>query len=212
MRLLRFTLLMLTLLLFTVSAHADTVTYTFEQPGFLVANTTPIVRSPNSGPADFEATFTSAPEASAFIILDSDQPNVLMVGQYFVLHSDFSPGNVLTITLNMPINSLSVNFAVQNPGQLVLTSSVGSTSQNSGIVGGTSQGGILSFSTATPIFSFQLAAFDSAGNPTRFAIDNLLIETASAPVPEPTAIFLLATGLAGALIKARRSTTRKRRS
>jgi hypothetical protein len=191
-------------LLFTISVRADTVTYTFEQPVFTVANTTPIVRGPNSGPAAFQASFTSAPDPGSFIILDFNQPNVLMTGQYFILQSVSSPNNSLTITLNMPITSVTVNFAVETAGRLVLTTPFESTSQNSAVVGGPSQGGVLSFSTTTPFTSFQLAAFDGNGNPIRFAIDNLVMETAtSTAVPEPTTMLLLATGLVGTVLRAR---------
>jgi len=71
-------------------------------------------------------------------------------------------------------------------------------------VGGISQGGILTFSTTTPFVSFQLAAFDNAGNPTRFAIDNLTMETVTSPLPEPSTMLLLVSGLAGVAMKARR--------
>jgi len=198
-------------LFFPVYAQADTVTYTFEQPNFLVANTTPIVRSPNVGPAGFEATFTAAPQAGSFVILDFGQPNALITGQYLTNTINFNANNTLTVTLNTPINSVSVNFAIQilfpSPGQLVLTSAAGSTSQASALLpgAGLNQGGVLTFSTAIPFSSFTLAAFDNFGNPTRFAIDDLVMETASAePVPEPATIFLLSAGLAGAVFKARR--------
>ena len=103
-----------------------------------------------------------------------------------------------------------MNFAIQllfpSPGQLVLTSSAGSTSQLSASIDGTlNQGGVLTFSTAIPFTSFTLAAFNNFGQPTRFAIDDLVMETASAePVPEPATIFLLSAGLAGVVFKARR--------
>jgi hypothetical protein len=200
----RFAVVAVATLFFTASARADTVSYTFERPVFSVANTTPIIRSPNSGPSAFQASFTSAADPTAFVILDSAQPNVLMTGQYFILQSSASPNTVLTITVNMPINSLSVNFAVQNPGRLVLTSSAGNTSQNSAVVGGNSQGGTLTFSTTTPFFTFQLAAFDNAESPTRFAIDNLTMETVTANVPEAATMLLFVTGLAGVAMKARR--------
>lgn len=198
-------------LFFPVYAQADTVTYTFEQPVFGVGNTTPIVRGPNSGPSGFEATFTAAPQAGAFTIFDSGQPNALITGQFLSVGITSNANNTLTVTLNTAINSVSVNFAIQilfpSPGQLVLTSAAGSTSQLSALLpgAGLNQGGVLTFSSATPFTSFTLAAFNNFGQPTRFAIDDLVMQTVSAePVPEPATIFLLSAGLAGAVFKARR--------
>ena len=68
-------------LFFPVYAQADTVTYTFDAPNFVVNSATPIVGSPNSGPAGFEAMLTAAPQAGSFVILDSGQPNRLITGQ-----------------------------------------------------------------------------------------------------------------------------------
>ena len=197
-------------LFFPVYVQADPVTYTFEQPNFAVGNTTPIVRGPNSGPSGFQATFTAAPQAGAFIILDFGQPNALITGQYLTIPITSDANNTLTVTLNTPITSVSVNFAIQllfpSPGQLVLTSPAGSTSQLSASIDGTlNQGGVLTFSTAIPFSSFTLAAFNNFGQPTRFSIDDLIMETASAePVPEPATIFLISAGLAGVVFKVRR--------
>ena len=197
-------------LFFPVYAQADTVTYTFDAPNFVVGSTTPIVGSPNSGPAGFQATFTAAPEAGAFTILDSGQPNPLITGQYLTNTILVNANNTLTVTLNTPITSVSVNFAIQilfpSPGQLVLTSPAGSTSQASALLpgAGLNQGGVLTFSTAIPFTSFTLAALNNFGQPTRFAIDDLIMETAPAEVPEPATIFLLSAGLVGAVFKARR--------
>lgn len=197
-------------LFFPVYAQADTVTYNFEQPIFGVGNTTPIVRGPNSGPSGFEATFTAAPQAGAFTILDFGQPNALITGQYLTVPITSNSNNTLTVTLNTPVTSVSVNFAIQilfpSPGQLVLTSPSGGTSQASASIDGTlNQGGVLTFSTTIPFSSFTLAAFNNFGQPTRFAIDDLIMETASAePVPEPATILLLSAGLAGAVFKVRR--------
>jgi hypothetical protein len=67
------------------------------------------------------------------------------------------------------------------------------------------QGGALTFSTAIPFSSFTLAAFNNFGQPTRFDIDDLVMQTAPAvTVPEPATIFLLSAGLAVAVFKARR--------
>src|SRR6185503_20889435 len=195
-------------LFFPVYAQADTVTYTFDAPNFVVNSATPIVGSPNSGPAGFQATFTAAPETGSFVILDSGQPNPLITGQYLTNTILVNANNTLTVTLNTPITSVSVNFGIQilftSPGQLVLTSAAGGTSQASALIpgAGLNQGGVLTFSTSMPFTSFTLAAFNNFGQPTRFAIDDLVMETASAgAVPEPATIFLLSAGLVGAVFK-----------
>jgi hypothetical protein len=72
--------------------------------------------------------------------------------------------------------------------------------------GGTGfQGGVLTFSSATPFTSATLQGFLSGGTvPVGLAIDNLQLDTAPAPVPEPATLTLTALGLAGALTRYRR--------
>lgn len=187
------------------AARADTVIYTFEPPQFTVGQTTPLLnRAPNSGLATFRASFTSSPTAGGFLIANF-QPNVLFSGQS--LFDPLLPADVLTLTFNMPVNQVQLNWAVIEAGRLELISPVGSTSQTSAAVGGEFQGGTLVFSSSTPFTTFQLRAFTTAGTPTIFAIDNLTLNTAeAAPIPEPTTMLLLSSGLAGvgAAVRGRR--------
>lgn len=209
----------LCVLLFVTSAalsvNADTVTYTFESPQFTVGQTTPLLNiAPNTGSPTFLASFTSSPFAGGFRI-DFFQPNPLFTGNLLYDPSVF-PVDTLTISFNTPVESVQFAFAINEfpsgppggPGQITLTSPVGSQTQTAGNVGGPFLGGTFSFSSPTPFTTLQLRGFSSFGQRVAFAIDNLTLTTQV--IPEPTTLVLLGTGLAGvgAAARKRRKTTK----
>jgi hypothetical protein len=167
----------------TSAADATPVTYNFEQ--FAELTSTPILNaSPDIGPASFQASFTSAPNANSFSVLNF-QPNQLFSGNSLANFAG-STDQILTVTLNMPVTSVSLSFAIIEPGTLFFNSLSGSSS-----VATTPQtgfpGGIFTFSSATPFNLFML----SAEGP-EFAIDNLVMNTANGTsVPELSSTFLL---------------------
>jgi hypothetical protein len=192
-------------LLLTIGpVKAVDVTYNFDQFGFNNGQTTPILNlPPDLGPASFSATFTSAPEADAFLIPTNFYPNHFFSGGY-LLENGGHAGNILTITLNMPVDSISVAFATNSfthdrpypPYSLLFFSPSGDTSVASvrqpwpdGGFG--NDGGILTFSSANPFSTFSLMV--NAGGP-EFAIDDLNMHVAS--VPETSPSIFLAYGLA----------------
>jgi hypothetical protein len=190
----------LCLLLFCLSARsvcADTVTYTFEPP-FFSGQTVPLTdREPNSGLDTFRANFTSTGiPTGPFRIASVSHP-------FFTGQSLFNPTtpSILTISFNMPVNHVQLAFGLAVPGVLTLTSSAGSVSQNSAMVG-SFHGGTLVFSSSTPFTMFQLQGFNFAALPAPilFGIDNLTMNV----VPEPATIILLGTGLAGIAAKIRK--------
>lgn len=196
----------LTVLLSVAAAHlarADFVTYTFEAPIFASGQATPLLnRAPNTGDPAFRANFTSSPTGNGFTI-GVFSPNPLLTGQTI-----FDPGSAadtLTITFNQPIDTVEVDFAVREPGRLVLTTPVGSLSQNSANVGGNFEGGTLIFESVTPFTTMQFSAFSSAGPATVFALDDLRVYA----VPEPSTVALLAMGACGVLFLARRKVRRR---
>ena len=77
----------------------------------------------------------------------------------------------------------------------MLVTPVGSTTIATAAVGGTFQGGTLIFSSAVPFLTAQLSAFNSAGAPVFFAIDDLVLNTEVSSIPEPVTSVLVLSGL-----------------
>ncbi len=186
-----------------VPARAELVTYNFDAPRFAFGEQTPLLnRAPNIGDALFRTSFASG---SGFpYVIDTFQPNVLFSGQ--MLYQPTFPDSALTLTFNTPVDFVRLDFAVVFPGRLVLTTSEGTVSLDSMVVGGAFEGGTLTFSSANPFTSLQLQAFEQTGSPTLFAIDNLTLNTSA--IPEPSTFALLFVGFVstgGAMAWRRRS-------
>ncbi len=176
------------LLLFSAErANAVAVTYTFEQftdaptfppPGGPIVNFTPLLNvAPDSGPASFQANFTSSPNPAAFAILNF-QPNPLLLGNGLFQLPGLGGNNTLTITLNEPVVSVSLDFGTRLPATLEFISLSGSTSvlstpQLGGPPSPSNLGGILTFSNDVPFSTFSLRTDTSS----EFGIDNLTLRT-----------------------------------
>jgi len=180
-------------LAFQTSAGAATVTYTFESPNFSLGQTTPLLnKTPNIGSPSFLTSFTSGPAG-----------NGLSIGNNLNLPSGltlFDPGppfapDVLTISLNTPVDSVILDFALFLPGRLELNSASGNTFA---LTLHASQVGVLSFSSPTPFTQFTLAGFSAANAPVLIAIDNLVMN-----VPEPSTVALLLVGACAGLVRRR---------
>jgi len=186
-------------------AGATPVIYTFEAPNFLGGETTPLLaRAPNVNPGTFLTDFTS-PNSGAFAVL-AFPANSLFSGQSLV-EPQGSLGDLL-LTFNTPVFSLGVDFGINLafngvPGVFRLTTPVGVVNQPGGNFGPNFQGGILSFASVTPFLTARFSAFNAAGAPIEFAIDNLRLDTTA--VPEPATIGLVLSGLALAARRRRKS-------
>lgn len=176
------------------NVSAQTVTYTFEQFG-VGGQATPLINvSPDSGTASFNASFTSAPNPGAFVVIPF-AANALFSGNSLT-QSLGQAGNVLTVTLNMAVNSVSLVFGTNGTGTLTFACAAGTVSVASTPQGGFFLGGTLAFSSATPFNAFTL----TTGSAPEFAIDNLTMRIA-APVGVPDGGSTLAlAGVAALLI------------
>jgi hypothetical protein len=171
----------------TNNAGAVPVTYNFEQFGASAPPTPLLTLAPDIGPAAFQASFTSTPNAAGFNIVNGPI-NQLFSGNC-LLEFQGNGGNTLNVSLNMLVTSISVAFAYDTFGgghNFLFNSSSGSTSMAASVQNGF-DGGILTFTSVTPFSSFTLR--DSLAS--EFAIDNLVMETSGQSVPEPSSTFLL---------------------
>lgn len=174
-------------------AGAATVTYTFESPVFSLGQTTPLLnKSPNIGSPSFLASFNSSPAGNGFSI--GNNPNLFNGLSLMDPGSPAAP-DVLTITLNSPINGVQLDFALFQSGRLDLNSAVGGVSA---LTGPGLQVGVLTFTSGIPFTQFTLAGFSAPNTPVLLAIDNLVLT-----VPEPSTLALIGTGIFAALFRKR---------
>jgi hypothetical protein len=177
---------------------ASTIIYTFEAPVFADGDSTPILdRTANVGDPTFETDFTSSPAATGLITANF-QPNPLISGLALLKLLDAS-SNTLTLLFSAPVFSLEVDFALNagSVSRLELTTPVGAMSQAGANVGGSAPGGTLVFTSPLGFTSAQLAGFGAGTTRVEFLLDHLTLETSS-PIPEPTSVLLLGTGLVAA--------------
>ncbi len=142
---------------------ADNATYTFEPPNFAASETTPYLnRAPNDSTgalgSSLRADFVGSSDPAAF--------QTSFDGTNTFLSAVSDPNAVLTVSLNEPVISLSLPFAIAGPSTgsfLRLITPFGSLdapASGSGGPGGTPSG-FMNFTSATPFTTFQLAG--SAG-------------------------------------------------
>ncbi len=192
------------ILLLALAARAPAqVLYTFEAPNFTAGAATPLLNvAPNSGPATFRASFTSAPTANGFSVDGVTPPP--FTGQYFIDLA--SPADALTVQFSGLVTEVNLSFLINvplasPPGSLRAVTPAGTFSQAGGNVGHNFvQGGTLSFSVPGGISSMTLAGFDAGNVPTFFAMDDLALT----PIPEPSSLALAGVALAGAACRWRR--------
>jgi hypothetical protein len=179
----------------TGASLADNI-YTFEAPQFTLGETTPLLnQAPNSGDPAFRTSFTVDETflPSTFEITNLNNSGVI-VGQ--ALFQPFLPAianHTLTLTFNIPVTQLSVDFAINDPntsppGELVLNTldAAHNFVQPASNVGGPFQGGTLIFNAATPFTSATLSGFlnsSEGGAPiTQIEIDNLHLTEVPGPI------------------------------
>jgi hypothetical protein len=176
----------------TGATMADAL-YTFEAPQFTVGQTTPLLNeAPNSGNPSFTTSFTSA-TANGYQITSSGFSPVITGQALFAP----SPTDPLQLAFNMPVTQISVDFALAAPAGsptafLQLVTASGTVDQP---LSGATQGGVLTFSSATPFASATLQGFTSPGVRTAIEIDNLHL-TEAAAVPGP----VVGAGLPGLIL------------
>jgi hypothetical protein len=166
-------------------ACAQTATYTFDSPQWVLGAATPLLSmAPDSalGLPGFHASFTSSPSAGAFSIW-TFSVNPAFSGQN-LFQGGLPPGDTLTITLSQPITSVHLDFEQFAPGHFDLSSTAGTASATTG-----SQAGSLDFHSATAFTQFTLAAFALDNSPIPMGIDNLVLT-----VPEPSTLALAGLG------------------
>jgi hypothetical protein len=194
---------------------ATSVTYTFEAPNFTLGAATPLLnRAPNVNAATgFLASFTDVSTPNGYTITNVDQSGVIS-GQALIELIPFT--DALTLVFNMPVDMLTVDFAINagfgSGAFLRLVTPSGTTNQVSANVGGPFPGGTLTFSTAIPFLTATLQGFDGTGQGTQIEIDDLQLQLAGTgtAVPEPASLLMLGSGLVAMGIRRRRYAASKK--
>lgn len=167
----------------------------------------------SSAPAGFEVTPAAGVTGSRFLRLASDNPNPANTGFIVQNMGTMVAGETYTIT-----GDLLGGGSVNNPFSVFarLTSDGSNTpgttyaSQTTSPIGSLVfvSGGLLLSYTATgadngnPLFISLRAVPSGAGQALRGGLDNLVLQTTAAPVPEPSTLAL--AGIAGLVLALRR--------
>lgn len=186
-------------------ASAQKAHYGFENLTFFDDRTPILSAVPDSGDLSFRADFTSGPQADAFQV----GHNIGGFSDLFsnqILIENLGDGlDILTITLNKPISSLSLAFSLSHKGSLNLSSVAGTATS----VGKKNRFGLydgcLSFvgESEFSVFSLEMSPLTEEAGPFLFAIDNLKLNDPVC-VPEPGVAALALGGLLPAAFFARR--------
>jgi hypothetical protein len=182
-----------------IPTYAATVTYTFESPAFSWGETTPSFtnRTPNIGSSSFEARFDVI---GALAGLKSETTQICRNGMSLVQ----SQGNFvlvsLIVSLNTPVDSVTFDFALSEPGSLFFHSPGGNSTVSTGP---SSLVGVFNFSSPTPFNGFIMSTSLTGQGP-HFSIDNLVMN-----VPEPSTLAFI--GIAALTVLGRRSRKRAAR-
>ena len=152
------------------------------------------------------ATFSSPADPDGFEVFPA-LGFLTLTGNFLGPGANTPAHTPLTIAFSTNLNSISLDFGLNDPGSLTLMVFEGAT-----LVGTVSVTGVVppGFSQPEGLISFDGATFNSVvlNTPSAnlFAIDN--VDVATATVPEPSTLFLLCAGVVGLAITQRRRISR----